>query len=207
MVERSTAYSRTGRAQRCRTIGRLPRPTGTAAPLGAAHRRRRPRVARGGFTLIEVLIVVTIMAIVAGAGITAMEESATDAKDATLAMNLRGYRVQIELFKAQHSGNAPGWTGANPKNHLRLYTNYAGSSVPEKHPLFPYGPYIPAEGIFNPFNNGTALQISANPAGETPNPTLKKAGELVGWFYDPATGRIAPNAAGSTSTGNLRISM
>ena len=51
------------------------------------------------------------------------------------------------------------------------------------------------------------FKISPNPALEVPNHALKKLGRPIGWFYDPATGRVAPNAEGATSTGVARVSL
>jgi len=167
---------------------------------------RRGAARRAAFTLLEILIVVTLTSIIAGATLTAMTDSATDAKDATLRNNLRGFRIQIEMFKAQHNGNPPGWNGTNPKLHLTAYSNANGQVIPIPNALFPYGPYLTMDGVTNTINGGTAIKTSTDPANEVPNNALKQVGQLVGWFYDPATGRIAPNAEGTTTDGVPRMS-
>jgi general secretion pathway protein G len=161
---------------------------------------------RTGFTLVEVLLVVAIMAILAAVALPRMSGSSNDAKDATLMHNLAVLRKQIELFKAQHGGKAPGWQGTNVTLHLQGFTNASGAISFFASPNYPYGPYFLHGLPQNPFNSGTGFKASANPAGETPNHNLTASGLKVGWFYDKDTGRVAPNAEGSNANGVPRIS-
>ncbi len=160
-----------------------------------------------GFTLIEVLIVVVIMSIIAGVMLPQLTGSTVDAKDSGLLMNLRIIRGQIELFQVEHNGNWPGWNGSDPVQQLTMFSNLAGAVSTTKTGDISLGPYMLPEGIENPFNSGTAIQISSNPAGETPNPYLTLNGVVVGWFYNPQTGAVAANAQGSNSAGVPRISL
>src|SRR5262245_49874015 len=62
---------------------------------------------RAGFTLIEVLIVVVIMATLAAVVIPQFSSSAEDAKAAGLKHNLHTLREIIQIYQAYHGGSSP----------------------------------------------------------------------------------------------------
>src|SRR5947209_665807 len=103
-----------------------------------------------GFTLIEILIVVVIMAVLAATIIPQFSSSTTDAKTSTLQFNLHTLRSLIELYKLDHGGTVPSLTG-NALPQLTSATDSSGN-IGASGPSFPHGPYIqnmPA----NPFDN------------------------------------------------------
>ncbi len=165
------------------------------------------RSSRSGFTLVEVLIVVTILAILSATVLPAFIDSSDDARDATLRFNLKTVRHQIQLFRAQHRGNWPGGGGIPPVIHLMAYSDADGAISGTKSASFPYGPYLPSQGVSNPFNGGKVWKPSTDPAAETPDEAMKVTGLLVGWFYDSSTGRISANAEGATSDGTPRVQL
>ncbi|MEX2174287.1 MAG: prepilin-type N-terminal cleavage/methylation domain-containing protein [Pirellulaceae bacterium] len=132
------------------------------------------RSARSGFTLVEVLIVVVIMAILAATIIPQFTDSTNDAKVSTSKFNLHTMRSQIELYKAHHNGLLPTATLSELIGSTDV-DGVAGTGT-----AFPYGPYmreIPA----NPFNNeNTVTSIAVDPPAS--------AAGTGGWLYNATTG-------------------
>ena len=138
---------------------------------------------RGGFTLIEVLIVVVILAVLAALVIPAYLDSAEDSKASVVKHNLHGLRMQINLYKMHHLGLPPEVQGQQLPQ-LSSPTNSAGD-IGSGGPDHPCGPYIVSMPD-NPYNGlNTVVPVGAIP------PTTE-AGN-AGWLYHQATGQIWPN--------------
>lgn len=132
---------------------------------------------RAGFTLVEVLIVVVIMAILAATIIPQFSDSTKDAKTNTSKFNLHTIRSQIELFKSQHDGKVP-----TNLTDLTKKTNTAGTVGTTT--AFPYGPYL-QEIPDNPFTGSPKVTAAAsNP------PTAASGAADAGWLYHAATGGV-----------------
>ena len=156
-----------------------------------------------GFTLVELLIVVIILAILAAIIVPQFATSTDDAKAAALQSNLANIRSAIEFYYQEH-GEYPGRnvaTGAtcgvgaavaagaaNSQDafiaQMTRYTNDAGLACTGKDATFKYGPYL----------KGT---IPDNPEGSTNTITVVSAGVLGlasgttgGWRYDTVTGEF-----------------
>jgi len=197
---RSPAYP--GREGLCRLL----EPTAVAGMPEKTGRGLSNRSSRSGFTLVEVLIVVTILAILSATVLPAFIDSSDDARDATLQFNLQAVRHQIQLYRVQHRGNWPGGGGIPALIHLMAFTDADSAISGTKSPSYPFGPYLPPQGLVNPFNGGKAWKVSSDPGAETPDETMTTTG-LVGWFYDSSTGRISANAEGATSDGTPRVQL
>lgn len=144
------------------------------------------RVQRQGFTLVEVLLVVVIMAIMAATVVSQFNSSTDDAKISSLRFNLNAMRSQIELYKANHNGVVPTvTTGALPQ--LTGTTNAAGTTGTGS--SYPYGPYL-VNGIpANPLTGiKTVTVTTSNP------PTAATA--TGGWLYNETTGGVWADSAG-----------
>ena len=141
---------------------------------------------RSGFTLIELMIVVVILAVLAATIIPQFSSSAEDAKLSTLAFNLNTLRGQIQLYKLDHNGSLP-VIASDDLPQLYSNTNAAGTIGTSA--AYPFGPYVMNGIPENPLNNSAFVKASATwpPAAATTD---------GGWFYNPSTGQVAPNEAG-----------
>ncbi|MGD9723035.1 MAG: type II secretion system protein [Pirellulales bacterium] len=137
---------------------------------------------RAAFTLIEVLIVVVIMAILAGAIIPHMSDTNKDAKEALLRDHLRTMRAQIELYKVHHFGTPPGNARTQLTGATDAYGNISPTGLADAN--YPYGPYlkdVPAQ----PFSGSTNMRLVTGT--NTPTPVNSPG---VGWIYQATTGRL-----------------
>ena len=64
-------------------------------------------VAKKGFTLVEILIVVVILGILAAIVIPQFTDASTQAKESSLSADLQTVRSQIQLYKIQHGDQDP----------------------------------------------------------------------------------------------------
>jgi general secretion pathway protein G len=130
------------------------------APSSApAHRSE----SRGGFTLLEILIVVVVLAIlatlIAPHTTSATAESRREATRAQVDM----LRRQIELYRLEHGGQLPDLSGG--WNSLTAASTFKGQT---------FGPYLAATPK-NPLNGR---------ANVTDSPGLTAAGAECGFLYD-----------------------
>lgn len=136
---------------------------------------------RYAFTLVEVLIVVVILAILAGTVIPQFTSSSEDAKDSAALYNLHTLRAQIELYKVQHNGTPPELdTGDLPQ--LTLATDVDGTTG-QPGASFPFGPYLTGGVPPNPLTGVATVTTQATipPAA---------ASGTGGWLYHEPTGQI-----------------
>ena len=140
---------------------------------------------RDGFTLIEVLIVVVIMAVLAATIIPQFSSSANDAKESSVKFNLHTLRSQIELYKLHHGGLLPSDTAI--VNQLTLKTDVAGATGTGVTHI--YGPYVQSIPT-NPFNNLATINGGAA--------ALPGAANTHGYRYNAATGDIKLDSTNAT---------
>ena len=157
-----------------------------------------------GFTLVELIIVITILGIMAAIVIPTFQGNVATAKESASKTNLMTIRTQIELYKLQHNGYPPGYTnGAGidiPTLVLQLTgtTTVTGVTSPSTVPSDPflYGPYlkkIPA----NPFNKLSTIAYVA----EATAFSAAVDGTSSGWLYKKETGEMVMNYTGTDSEG------
>jgi general secretion pathway protein G len=140
-------------------------------------RRASPNSGRRGFTLVEVLIVVVLMAILAAVVIPTVSDGTTQAKKGAIASDLRILRSQIELYKQQHTSQTP-----TRLDLLTQKTNLAGQAGTTA--AFTLGPYI-REIPVNPYTGSAKVTAAA-----TNPPTAASGAADAGWFYHAASGGI-----------------
>jgi general secretion pathway protein G len=160
------------------------------------------RVRKGGFTLVEILIVVIILGILAAIVIPQFTSASQDARKNSLTSQLQTLRSQIELYKLQHLDNPPpglsgtaGTTGPGVA-WLQLISKTDASSATGTSTAFPFGPYLQSNPA-NPLNGDSAvfLMNGADPtAGGASGATTAD-----GFVYNQATGKIWGTSGGTGS--------
>ncbi len=132
------------------------------------HLRRKTN-RRGGFTLVEILIVVIILGILAGIVIPQFSSASQDSRNSSLKAQLQTIRSAIAVYQMQHMDHLPdlsaSWTP------LLAQTDPQGgtSGAPMQ------GPYLQTPPV-NALTGGTSLATSAASG--------------VDWVWNPATGTI-----------------
>src|SRR5439155_6816053 len=97
----------------------------------------RRTVRKGGFTLVEILIVLIILGILAAIVIPQFTNASQDARKNSLTSQLQTVRSQVELYKLQHQDKLPdlvttGWTLLTSKSTAQGTISASGS----------FGPYL-----------------------------------------------------------------
>ena len=156
------------------------------------------------FTLVEVILVVTILGILAALVMPTFQGHLVKARESAAKDNLRAIRSQIELYKLQHKGIPPGYVNGSgaPTALLELQftatTAETGAASPSTVPSDPYlyGPYVKRlpENSFNKLSNivyvpeATAFSAAVD-------------GTSSGWLYKKETGEFKINWTGTDSKG------
>lgn len=158
-----------------------------------------------GFTLIEVLLVVTILGILAAIVLPTFSDQTIVAKESAAKSNLMAMRTQIELYKLQHNGYTPGYVsktlGTDPvviDRQLVGTSSADGLSSTATVPTtaLPYGPYL-RKIPKNPFNN--LSNITVVPVATAFSAAVN--GTSGGWLYKVETGEFGINWTGTDTQG------
>ena len=134
---------------------------------------------RGGFSLLELVIVIVIMGIVAAVAIPRMSRGSAGAADSALSGNLAVLRNAIDMYAGEHNGAFP--AVATISDQLSLYTSSTGATNATKTSTYLYGPYL--------------RKIPSLPVGAAKGNTTiaAAAGNGVGWIYNATSGTISSN--------------
>ena len=159
---------------------------------------------RKAFTLVEVIIVVTILGILAAVVIPTFQGQTAIARESTAKDSLRTMRTQIEFYKIEHDGIPPGYVngGTAPTVLLQMQftatTTVTGAVSPSTTPTPPYlyGPYI-RKLPENPFNNLTNIAYVAEGTAFS----AAVDGTSSGWLYKKETADFVINWTGTDSEG------
>lgn len=159
---------------------------------------------RKAFTLIEIILVVTILGILGAIIFPTLQGQIASARESAAKDSLWTMRTQIELYKLQHKGTPPGYVdGAGaPVATLQLQftgtTTVTGLASSSSAPVSPfvYGPYV-KKMPENPFNglSNIAYVAEATAFSDAVN------GTSSGWLYKKETGDFKLNWTGTDSEG------
>jgi general secretion pathway protein G len=132
------------------------------------------------FTLVEILIVVTILAILAAIVVPHFTSAAEESKLSNLMTNLQLIRTQLEMYRMEHEET---FFGNRYPTNINAQLTGKTDADGTLNASGAYGPYM---HIFpaNPFLDDPAMAVK----------TRGKPGE--GWSYSGMTGVIVPNTAG-----------
>jgi len=138
---------------------------------------------RGGFSLLELVIVVVIIGVIAAIAIPRMSRGSAGAADAALSGNLAVLRNGIDMYAAEHGGTFP--AAGTIANQLTLYSSTTGATNATSTTTYIYGPYV--------------RKIPALPVGAKKGKTgiAAASGDDVGWIYTAASGTIKANCTDS----------
>ncbi|NIR30994.1 MAG: type II secretion system protein [Gammaproteobacteria bacterium] len=178
------------------------------------------RVRHRGFTLVELLIVVIILAILAAIVVPQFGASTEDARVATLKTDLAQLRDAIEIYYHQHDNNYPGAIkvdGSGPVStvgeaqtafvqQLTRYTSRSGEVSTVKDGTHRFGPYIKTNALPpNPFTVDDTVDQDVTVDTATDDITVASAdptpNDNTGWKFYLQTGRFIANDGQTLSDG------
>lgn len=136
-----------------------------------------------GFTLVEVLIVVVIMAVLAAVVIPQFSASTDDAKKSTAEFNVSTLRSVVETFKGHHNGLLPAHDNVAKEIPGLTSKTLADGTVDA---AGAYGPYL-LEMPENPFTGKNTVEPTTKTSLLSTDVTAGNAG---GWLYNATTGHI-----------------
>ncbi len=147
---------------------------------------------RRGFTIVELLIVIAILALLAAVAVPQFSDSGNEGKTAAMVSSLSVIRTAVDSYWSQHDA-FPGQTdGEQFARQLTLTTNKAGQVGAGIG--YGYGPYL-RRGVLpsNPFvERDDVLVVHGMPT---------KATGTEAWIYDASTGEVRANVDGATPDG------
>lgn len=176
------------------------------------------RSSESGFTLVELLIVVIILAIMSAIAIPQFGSSTEDAKISSLETNLQQLRGAVELYYHQHNSRYPGAysevdgttataTAAAAQTafiaQLTQYTDKNGQVAGVKDATFKYGPYIKKSTLpKNPFLDGAAATDVLADITVVDITTPVAVTGATGWKFYVKLGRVVANDNTGLSDGS-----
>ena len=163
-----------------------------------------------GFTLIELVIVVTILAILAAVAIPIFSNLQTQARNSATKGALAGIRQAITQYRMNEiasgrstgngSGTAAGWPDIEQLGSSHCAPWYDGSLPPVmENRALPPNPW----GVVATHINDDKADC-ARPAAGNPKSTITTAAP-EGWIYRIATGEIWANSAENDGTSSINL--
>jgi len=156
------------------------------------------------FTLVELILVITILGILAALVMPTFQGNIATAKESAAKSDLMTVRAQIELYKLQHNGYPPGYANGAGTDIATLVLQLTATSTvtgivsPSTVPTDPflYGPYL-KKIPKNPFNELSTIEYVA----EATAFAAAANGTSSGWLYKKETAEIVMNWTGTDKNG------
>ena len=168
-----------------------------------------------GFTLVELLIVVIILAILAAIVVPQFASSTSDAEVSSLDSTLANMRTAVELYYQQH-GEYPGLNTAVAAacpgsgtpgtgtgmvtdsitflDQMTMYTDTDGKACSTTDAAFKFGPYLNKRIVpGNPITKDNTLAMD-----NTGDLAMAGASPAAGWKFDVVTGKFIANDSVNT---------
>jgi prepilin-type N-terminal cleavage/methylation domain-containing protein len=159
-----------------------------------------------GFTLVEILIVVVLLAILALVVIPMVSGSVTSARESAVAHDLNMLRRYVLIYTAQHLEVPPGYPDGDRTQtpttqafveQITMSSDPNGRTAPVGTPGFPRGPYMQFLPV-NPLNHKDTIQVLGDGDSFPPD-----GDDSHGWIYKPATAEVRADC-GATDHGGKR---
>jgi prepilin-type N-terminal cleavage/methylation domain-containing protein len=162
------------------------------------------KMKRKAFSLVEIILVVTILGILAAIVLPSFQNHVTSAKESAVKGNLLTIRSQLEVYKLQHSGVPPGYVdGAGAPTatfvlQLTATSTATGAVSTSTAPVDPYlyGPYL-KKIPENPYNGLSTIAY----VSEGTDFSSAADGTSSGWLYKKETSEFKVNWTGTDSNG------
>lgn len=139
------------------------------------------------FSFLELLIVVTLLAILGATLVPQFTAAHEDARQAAVAEDLDRFRRQLDLYRTQH-GHWPA-EGTNSEAQLIKQLRSRTTSTGVVHEDGKYGPYLIGEIPANPFNHSNKVLVVPGPL----KPHQFDGQGVYGWAYSSTTGEFRVN--------------
>lgn len=146
------------------------------------------------FSLVELVLVVTIIGIIAGIAVPRMSAAAATANANALEATLTNVQKSIDTYYAEH-GSFPGYTpgtrtpnGSHFVKQLTMYSDANGLSKATKSARYKFGPYLRAPFPANPANQLATVFVKADASQSAPEDGT------VGWVAVLSTGDFGVSA-------------
>ena len=138
----------------------------------------RVRDSHGGrvraFSLVELVIVVTIIGVLASIAVPRISGAATGTNSAALQATLASVRKAIDMYYAEH-GSYPGYdpSGMTPSgvwfvDQLTMYSDGDGNTNATFSTTYKYGPYLRKPFPTNPTNDLNTVRVKPTPGAPDP---------------------------------------
>lgn len=160
------------------------------------------------FTLVELIIVVTILGILASLVIPTFQGHIVQAKETAAKDNLKVIRTQIEVYKMQHNGVQPGYISGSGAPSALLALQFTATTTDDgavSTSTIPAGAYVNGPYLKkipeNPFNKLSTINYVADGTDFS----TAVDGTSSGWLYKKETAEFKINWTGNDSQGAAYI--